>query len=260
MRVVAVRGALIASCCAVVAAGLVIGTTQGRGAPAPTAVEMRVAEAGPTTLRSTLRSGGREPVAAVVADATGPSIELYSEPGVPNADRPTIDNPTAEGLPVVFEVEEERGPWLRVRVSMRPNGSEAWVRRAQVHTRTVPHRIEVRLSERRLLLHRGDRIIMEETVAIGSDRTPTPTGHFFVDGWVPLDGTGPYGSGQLSVAGFSEVLHSFGGGVGQIAIHGTNRPNRLGQAISNGCIRMSNEAIERLVKLAPLGTPVDVVS
>jgi len=201
-----------------------------------------------------------EPVAAVVADAVGSTVELFDEPGVPHDDRPEMANPTHEGLPVIFLVLEERPAWLRVQVSMRPNGLELWVRRDQVAIRTVAHRIEVRLAEHRLLLHRGGEVVLDETVAVGSARTPTPVGRFFVDGWVPLDGTGAYGSGQLSVAGFSDVLHRFGTGVGQIAIHGTNVPSLLGRSISNGCVRMDNDALRRLAALAPLGTPVDVVA
>lgn len=200
-----------------------------------------------------------EPVAAIVADAKSATVDLFSEPGVPDVDHPTMDNPTHEGLPVVFLVLGEQGPWLRVQVSMRPNERVGWVKRSQVVVRTVPNRIVVRLAERRLVVYEGTEEVLSEPVAVGSSRTPTPTGRFFVDGWVLLDGTGPYGIGQLSVAGFSEVLHSFGGGVGQIAIHGTNSPELLGQPVSNGCVRMENDALLRLVEIVELGTPVEIV-
>ena len=70
---------------------------------------------------------------------------------------------------------------------------------------------------------------------------------------------GPYGTHQLSVAAFSNVLTSFGGGNGQIAIHGTNQPAKVGSAVSNGCVRMTNDDITRLVSLVPIGTPVEIV-
>jgi lipoprotein-anchoring transpeptidase ErfK/SrfK len=41
-----------------------------------------------------------------------------------------------------------------------------------------------------------------------------------------------------------------------VAIHGTNRPSLLGQPVSNGCIRVSNAAIQRIWRLAPTGTQV----
>ncbi|CAN5218044.1 hypothetical protein BH23GEM2_BH23GEM2_11190 [soil metagenome] len=40
------------------------------------------------------------------------------------------------------------------------------------------------------------------------------------------------------------------------AIHGTNKPETIGQAVSHGCIRMRNEDIARLYSMVPVGTPV----
>jgi hypothetical protein len=44
-----------------------------------------------------------------------------------------------------------------------------------------------------------------------------------------------------------------------VGIHGTNEPQGLGTDVSHGCIRIGNDAIVRLAKTLPLGTPVDVV-
>jgi len=41
-----------------------------------------------------------------------------------------------------------------------------------------------------------------------------------------------------------------------IAIHGTNNPDLLGQPVSHGCIRMTNEAVRRLYHEVRIGTPV----
>jgi hypothetical protein len=41
-----------------------------------------------------------------------------------------------------------------------------------------------------------------------------------------------------------------------IAIHGTNNPDLLGQPVSHGCIRMTNEAVRRLYHEVEIGTPV----
>ena len=48
--------------------------------------------------------------------------------------------------------------------------------------------------------------------------------------------------------------------MGQIALHGTNRPQLLGQNVSNGCVRMADESITAVMSLAPLGTPVTIVA
>lgn len=43
-----------------------------------------------------------------------------------------------------------------------------------------------------------------------------------------------------------------------IRIHGTTEPNSIGRAVSNGCLRMRNEAVMDLFDQVPLGTPVYV--
>jgi lipoprotein-anchoring transpeptidase ErfK/SrfK len=201
------------------------------------------------------------PTSYEVADAAGPTVHLYEAPNVPLAAKPELANPTWEGLPVVFLVLDDQGEWLHVRVSSRPNNMTAWVARSEVRLRTVPNRVLIEVGARRVTVFHGDAVLLQDTVAVGTERTPTPLGDFFVDGAVkvPYD-TGPYGAYQVSVSGFSEVLESFGGGVGQIAMHGTNRPELLGQAVSNGCVRMTNDNITKMVQLAPLGTPVKIVA
>lgn len=240
----------------------------GFGGPAspvaPAAAEVTTGGAASSSLAGAWAAEPVEPptpTAYPVADAIGPTVGIYAEPDVPYAEKPELQNPTHEGLPVVFLVLEDRGPWLKVRVSSRPNNLVAWVQRSEVALRTVPNRVLVEVGARRVTVYQGDAVLLQETAAIGSDRTPTPLGSFFVDGIVDVPSDdGPYGAYQVSVAGFSDVLQSFGGGVGQIALHGTNRPDLLGQPVSNGCVRLTNDAITRLAQLAPLGTPVDIVA
>ena len=43
-----------------------------------------------------------------------------------------------------------------------------------------------------------------------------------------------------------------------IRIHGTTEPNSIGRAVSNGCLRMRNEAVMALYDQVPIGTPVYV--
>jgi lipoprotein-anchoring transpeptidase ErfK/SrfK len=43
-------------------------------------------------------------------------------------------------------------------------------------------------------------------------------------------------------------------------IHGTNQPEYIGQAISSGCIRMTNEDVIDLYNRAKVGTPVVVIA
>lgn len=46
---------------------------------------------------------------------------------------------------------------------------------------------------------------------------------------------------------------------GEYAIHGTNRPNSIGQAVSFGCFRMFNEDIADVIKRTRVGAKVVVV-
>ncbi|MCQ0969054.1 L,D-transpeptidase (plasmid) [Paracoccus sp. TK19116] len=43
-----------------------------------------------------------------------------------------------------------------------------------------------------------------------------------------------------------------------IRIHGTTEPGSIGRAVSNGCLRMRNEAVMSLYDQVPVGTPVYV--
>lgn len=192
------------------------------------------------------------------ADATGATVALFKEPG---GDQPfkTLTNPTWEKVPLVLMVLEDRGAWLHVRVNTRPNGSTAWIRRSEVSLRRVANRIVVDLGARRLTVLHGNDVLTEHKVAIGSPSAPTPVGEFYVDTIVVLrSSSGPYGAGQLSVSGFSNVHQTFGGGIGQIAIHGTNNPKSIGGTVSAGCIRMLNDAWMQVAALAPSGTPVSI--
>ncbi len=200
------------------------------------------------------------PPPILAADALFAKTALFAEPNVPFPDDVVLDNPTWEKLPLVFEVLAQRGGWVQVRVSMRPNGATAWVRATDVRIRPVRYRIQVSLGAHRVRVLDGTKVLLDEPAVIGRPEDPTPTGHFFVDGVVDThDPGGPYGPIQISVSGFSDTLTEFGGGIGQIAIHGTNQPELRGTAASHGCVRVSNDAIGRLMWLAPTGTPVDIV-
>jgi len=41
-----------------------------------------------------------------------------------------------------------------------------------------------------------------------------------------------------------------------VAIHGTNQPELVGQAVSHGCVRMRNRDIREVGRLVPAGSPV----
>jgi lipoprotein-anchoring transpeptidase ErfK/SrfK len=224
-----------------------------------------VAEPTTTTLPAPTTTTTAPPslVAGWAADPVGDHVDLYAAPGdaQPND---TLTNPTIEDVPLAMLVKEV-GPtgWLRVQYPKRPNEATAWVRAEQVTTRPVENRLIVSVTAHTLTVYRGqtDQVLFQAPVATGKDSSPTPLGSFYIDIVVDLlVKTGVYGPYQLSVAAFSDVFHSFGGGVGQIAIHGTNQPNLIGNDVSNGCIRMNNEDITTLVGFVRTGSPVQIVA
>ena len=148
--------------------------------------------------------------------------------------------------------------WIRIRLAVLPNGSTGWVPRGaltqfqKVHTRLV-----IQHSTLRATLYKRGRPIFRAIVGVGMPHPPTPRGQFYVREklsgyWAPA-----YGPRAFGLNARSATLTDWPGG-GFIGIHGTNAPNILPGRVSHGCVRMRNDAILRLFRLVPLGTPVDI--
>jgi lipoprotein-anchoring transpeptidase ErfK/SrfK len=172
---------------------------------------------------------------------------------------------TPWGSPTAFLIREarrnDRGEvWLKVLVPRRPNGSSGWLLREQVRLRPVDYAVEVDLSDRTVRLLRGGRAVRTWSAGIGRAWTPTPTGSFYVTVKLRPPQISPvYGAWALGLSGYSEVHEQFGTGDGQIALHGTHNPGAdLGREVSNGCVRLDNQAISALAGTLPLGTPVTI--
>ncbi len=164
---------------------------------------------------------------------------------------------TEEPQPFTMAVTERRGPWVKVQVPVRPNGTEGWVALSDVDITTTTYRIEIDLGEHMLRLFDDTELVTETSVVIGAADTPTPTGRFFVTDDVPQSNPGgAYGPIALATDGYSEVMDEFSTGVPVVALHGTNRPELVGQSVSNGCVRLPNDVITMLAETVPLGTPV----
>lgn len=146
--------------------------------------------------------------------------------------------------------------WWKVQLPLRPNGVTGWVRPQDVAVERVRTRILVDVSARRVTLYRAGRRILSTPAAVGAPATPTPTGSYYVNQLlVPADTHGPFGPGALGISAFSPVLTGWAQG-GPVAIHGTDAPWSIGQAVSNGCIRVPNQVLTRMFRLAVAGTPV----
>ncbi len=197
---------------------------------------------------------------SLVAAARASAVPVFDSPASVQPSR-TLAHPTAEHYPLVFRVEERQGDWLKVFLPVRPNGSRGWIRAGDVTLSATTYRVVVELQAHRLRVYDGANVTMEEPVAVGTARHPTPLGDFYVDAIVQVPNPrGAYGPYQMSVAGFSNVLTRFAGGPGQIAVHGTNNPAALGTDVSHGCIRVRNEAITRMATSLPVGTPIQILA
>jgi lipoprotein-anchoring transpeptidase ErfK/SrfK len=146
--------------------------------------------------------------------------------------------------------------WYRVQLPVRPNGIAGYVRAADVEVIPVRTRIVVDLSDRTVALFEDGRKAVETPTAVGSAATPTPVGTFYVNQRLRAsDPSGPWGPGGVGISAFSDVLTDWVQG-GPVAIHGTNRPDTIGRAASNGCLRVRNDVLARIFALAMPGTPV----
>ena len=193
----------------------------------------------------------------LVATSEVDEVEVFDEPSEDGELTHTLDHPTERGVPRVFLVEERVDGWLRVLLPVRPNGSEGWIREADVSLAWNPYEIEVNLAEFRLTIHREDELIVDTEIGYGAEDTPTPGGRYYITELLqPPDPTGVYGPFAFGLSGFSDVHLSFAGGEGVIGIHGTNEPDSIGSTVSNGCIRVDNDVITDMATYLPLGTPV----
>lgn len=107
--------------------------------------------------------------------------------------------------------------------------------------------IYIDLWRNELFLLNQQQIVAKYKIAPGKNETPTPVGHFKVTSKAKDWGTG-FGTRWL---GLDVPWGTYG-------IHGTNKPNLIGQNVSAGCVRMRNRDVEQLYELVPVGTPVHI--
>jgi len=103
--------------------------------------------------------------------------------------------------------------------------------------------IRISLAQRRLTLLRAGRETAQYPVAIGKPATPTPSGNWSILNKA-LNPGGVFGTRWM---GFTRRGHG---------IHGTNQPQSIGHAVSNGCVRMYTPDVESLFAQVSVGTPV----
>lgn len=117
--------------------------------------------------------------------------------------------------------------------------------------------VVVDLSERTLVVSKGDEVLREFTVAVGQDEYPTPPGEYRIHRiiwnprWVPpnsewAEGRRPRAPGDpANPMGRAKIFFR----EPDYYIHGTSDVESLGSAASHGCIRMRNSAVMDLARI-----------
>lgn len=128
----------------------------------------------------------------------------------------------------------------------------------------------VHQSRRVVELHRGDQVLRSWPVAVGTGGSPTPTGTFVVGAkrfeptWVNpaptrwgRDMPARIGPGPNNPLGLRALnWNRPGGGDTLIRFHGTPNEDSIGEAASNGCVRMFNSDVIELYDLVSSGTMI----
>jgi lipoprotein-anchoring transpeptidase ErfK/SrfK len=192
------------------------------------------------------------------------NLVAFDEPGgTPIALEFIVPNPHQFGGPLTLMVTEGNAgdAWVKVQLPVRPNGQEGWIRTTEWEITGTRVRAEVDLTARRVTVYDGEDVIAETDAVIGAPATPTPLGTFSITAKRRNPASESYlGPWALALSAYSEVYEIFSGGIPVIAIHGTTHPEQVGDARSNGCIRVPNEIVTFLAENVPLGAPVTVSS
>jgi lipoprotein-anchoring transpeptidase ErfK/SrfK len=160
-------------------------------------------------------------------------------------------------------VLQRRGPWLQIPTLQRRDGGRGWIRRTALRRVTTTRLIvRVDVSDRRVRVYHGSRLLLSEPVGVGAPSSPSPIGATSVSERIavtPVSSLSSSGYGPVVIAlRMWQRLPSLSDPGGLMAFHGTDDPASVGTATSAGCFRMRNADVRRLARLVQPGTPVIV--
>jgi hypothetical protein len=165
---------------------------------------------------------------------------------------------TEFGSPRVLSVVRRRGSWLGVMSPQLGNGRLGWVHASKVRLGRVRESVVIELSQRRLEVRIGKRVLRTVHVGVGRSSSPTPLGRFAVTDRLRITGSTPYGCCALALSGHQPNVPVDWEGGDRLAIHGTPDPRTVGAAASLGCLHAAARDMRRLLRDVPLGAPVFV--
>lgn len=153
-------------------------------------------------------------------------------------------------LPAIARTEG----WVQVLLPSKPNGSTGWVRAGMVSQGKTTYVIRVHTGLKQMELYNNRVLMGAWRVAVGKGATPTPIGRTFIHGQFE-DSKQSFSPVILPLGTHSATLDNYGGGPGTVAIHGWKDPKVFGKAVSHGCIRVPDDALQQL-RQVPIGTIV----
>lgn len=184
----------------------------------------------------------------------------------PSRDAPVIARfrqKNAQRARQVFDIRDTvmdsaRRVWFQAVLPVRPNGTTGYIAAGSLRLFETSYRIVVNREKLRLTLWKGCRAVKRFRIGLGKESTPTPNGTFYINSLLkPPSANTVYGKWAYGLSAFSNAITNWEGG-GVIGLHGTNDPSSIGNRKSHGCIRLYNWDISKLVRILPLGTPVEI--
>lgn len=152
--------------------------------------------------------------------------------------------------------ESKDGRFGKVTVPYSGSRATGWIRLAGLQVSRTPYSVHVDLSSHTITVKHFDDTILRTPAATGAAASPTPPGRYFVTDRAPYEAGGYLGSFAFGISGIQPNLPAGWTGGDQLAIHGTNDPGSIGTSSSAGCLRVSENALDRLKPVLHLGTPV----
>jgi LysM repeat protein len=180
--------------------------------------------------------------------------------------------PGTDGLPVytvekgdtLSEIGKKVGvAWERIALANKLASADRVRPGQRLRVRNESLRLIVRIEHCDVLIVCGDAVIERFSVGIGSATTPTPRGHYRIatriekpahEGIKGGDATNPLGAywlGLVAAADKSGTKTGYG-------IHGTIDNDSIGNATSEGCVRMRDEDVTTLAGWTEIGTSVEI--
>jgi lipoprotein-anchoring transpeptidase ErfK/SrfK len=185
-------------------------------------------------------------VAAVLAACASPATPTSLVKPLPPATLAPVDVPAPTATGISAPQATPTAP--RPQASLVPAVDSEWL-------------IVVRRGEQKIVLYRGGQEQKSYTVSTGKPETTTPLGWWKIVEKYPVDPPGIYGTRWLGWQRWNprSGRYEWYKESPPFGIHGTNEPEKIGTAVSLGCVRLPNRDVEEVYELIPVGTYVLVV-